>query len=787
MKVPLGWLRDYIDIDITAEELADKLQSGGIPVEGIENRNEAGIKGVVVGQIVTLEKHPNADKLVVADVNVGNGKIQIVTGAMNVRQGDKVPVALTGSSLAGGVRIKKSNLRGLPSEGMMCSANELDLNIKDLPQEHREGVMVFPEDSPIGADVLKLLALDEPVLVIESFANRPDLLSISGIAAEAAAVLGKKLKKPSLVFPETDEAAGDIVKVEVIDKDLCPRYAARIIKDMVIKPSPLWMQGRLQAAGIRTISNVVDITNYVMLETGQPLHAFDYDLLKRGKIIVRRAKEGEKIITIDGEERSLTSSMLVIADAKKPVALAGVMGGIDTEISDSTGRILLESANFNGANIRRTSQALGIKSESSRRFEKGLDYYSVDIASDRASAMMVELGGKACKGRVEDGVQAPAPVNIALRANRTNSILGTEISVEDMAHYLEKLSFQVKVQGDILNVTVPSYRQDIKEEIDLVEEVARLYGYDNIPYTFPEGGGVVGRTTAVDKIESLCRDILARAGLYEVFTFTMASQESFEKVPFAAQNWLSVKNPLVEDQRILRGSLLYHLVEVASRNFRVKNFDVKIFELAKIYFPAEGFPEERRILSTALSGAGVDFYYAKGVMEAFFNELGIKYKFIPYEYPFFHPGQSAKILVNNEECGCSGRLNPVSAEKLDIEREIFLSEIYLDKIISLIPRKVYSSIPKFPSVERDIAMIVDEEIPASDIDEAIKNAGPEFLVKFECFDVYKGEQITPGKKSMAYSLAFQSMERTLTDEEVNIARKKICEALESKFGAKIRE
>ncbi|MCL5772996.1 MAG: hypothetical protein M1536_01255, partial [Firmicutes bacterium] len=326
-----------------------------------------------------------------------------------------------------------------------------------------------------------------------------------------------------------------------------------------------------------------------------------------------------------------------------------------------------------------------------------------------------------------------------------------------------------------------------QEEIDMVEEVARTYGYDNIPYTFPGGGGVVGRTTAVDKIESLCRDILSRAGLYEVFTLTMASQESFEKMPFAVKDWLSVKNPLVEEQRIVRGSLLYHLVEAASRNFRVKNFDVKIFEIARVYFSAEGFLEERLILSTALSGETVDFYYAKGVMETFFAELGIKYKFVPSEYSYFHPGQSAKILVNNEECGCLGRLNPFSAEKLDIEREIFLSEIYLDKIIPLIPRKVYSSIPKFPSVERDIAMIISDEIPGSDIDEAIKNAGPEFLVQIECFDVYKGEQIPPGKKSMAYSLTFQSMERTLTDEEINIARENICSVMESKFGAKIRE
>ncbi|MFP4498798.1 MAG: phenylalanine--tRNA ligase subunit beta [Vulcanimicrobiota bacterium] len=789
MRVPLSWLKDYIDIDVSGEELAEKLTSIGVSVELVEYISPE-VTGVTTGHIRKIRPHPNADKLVLCDVDAGTGELlQIVTGAPNVREGHKVPVALHGANLAGGLKIKKSKLRGETSEGMLCSAKELGLDIKDLPQDQREGVMLLPEDTKPGTDLIEAFCLHDPILIVETFANRPDQLSLLGIAREVGAALGKTIRPPLVSYTETDEKVEDRLSVKIENYELCKKYSGRIIQDMPLKPSPLKVQGRLMAAGMRPINNVVDITNYVMIETGQPLHAFDYDKVSQGRIIVRSAKNGENITTLDEKKRELDSSMLVIAGPEEAVALAGVMGGLDSEISSETTNILLESASFNPASVRRTSIKLGLRSESSRRFEKGIDYHQVDFASRRAAYLMNQAGGKVLKGEAVDAVEAPQPREIKLRPERVNRILGTDLSRETMVNILKRLDFHVG--GDsVLKVTVPTVRQDISMEIDLIEEIARLYGYDNIPTTTPIGVsvGVVEEETAFDE---RLRDLCARCNLLECITLSLYEEKKAKLYGHKLEKMMQVKNPITEDQAYMRRDAVPHLVDVVKRNISVRENILKLFEISKFYTRNDGRePLERRELTLLLTGPemtpGVDFFTLKGILAYIFDDLNIDISYQIGEISYFHPNKTAEILADDTKVGIIGVMHPQLLMEEEIEQEIVIARLYLDELLKLTKQPHYRSISRYPSVQRDIAIVMDESIPAGNAGDIIMKKGSPLLDEAYCFDVYTGEQIPAGKKSLAFTLTFSDPEKTLTDEEVKTKIDAILEGLSEELNITLR-
>jgi phenylalanyl-tRNA synthetase beta chain len=789
MRVPLSWLKDYVDIDIDPLELADKLTSIGVPVENVEYISPD-ITNVKVGWIRDVRQHPNADKLRLCDVDLGeDGTLQIVTGASNVKKGDKVPVALHGARLAGDLRIKRSKIRGEESEGMMCSAVELGVDIKDLPQEQREGVMILPPDTPPGEDVTKLFCLNDPILVFEIFANRPDLLSVLGIARETAAVLGRTVKEPSLYFPEIEDKAIDHLDVKIENFELCKKYSGRIIRNVHICPSPLWMQGRLFAAGVRPINNVVDFTNYVMLEMGQPLHAFDYDRVNGKKIIVRNASAGEKLVTIDGRERELEPSVLVIADPIEPVAMAGVMGGLESEISENTKTILLESANFNPISIRRTSLKLGLRSESSRRFEKGIDYHMVELASLRACHFLAGAGGQVLMGQAMDTDEFPKPEGIFLRSFRVNEILGTDIHESTMLKLLANLGFIVYEKGGTYLVVPPTIRQDVKEEIDVVEEIARLYGYDNIPVTKP-AGLALGGTDPDHAFSEYLRELAVRCGLYECITLSMYDKKTIEDYRINPEKLLRVVNPLTEDQEYLRSNAVSHLVNVVKKNIAMKNNVLHLFEIGKFYTMEEGNVQERRELTILLTGpegtADISFFDLKGIVEYIFSNFRINAEFSRAEVSYLHPNKTASFKSGDTALGVIGVFHPRIAADLGIEQEIVIARIFIDPLQILSGSRQYRPIPRFPAVERDLAVIVDERTPAGDVHRIIIEKGRPLVEDAYCFDVYKGKQIPDGKKSLAFSVNFVDPERTLTDEEVQACISKILEELKKEVNAVLR-
>ncbi|MFH0802620.1 MAG: phenylalanine--tRNA ligase subunit beta, partial [bacterium] len=721
MLVPLSWLRDFVHIDISPDELAKKLSGAGVPVEQVEVRNR-GIRGVVAGKITSLIRHPQADKLMVAQVDTGKETLQIITGASNVREGDLIPLALDGAVLAGGQKIKATKLRGLPSAGMMCSAVELDLDLKDLPEDQRTGVMILPPSTEVGLDVARAFGHEDVVFHLETFANRPDHLSIAGIAREVAGLLGEKINMPPPFIEEEGMLSNNLcpgmVSVSIEAPQACSRYIARVIENIAVGPSPLWMQGRLIAAGVRVINNIVDTTNYIMLETGQPLHAFDYDLIEGHSIRVRWAGEGEKILCLDGEERSLSNWMLVIADEKRPVALAGVMGGLESEVSEKTRTVLLEAAIFNPATIRRTSQFLALKSESSKRFEKGLDFHGAALGSERATTLMLEMGGRAARGCVDVGPPQPRQTEIVLRPARLNALLGTGIPPAEIHRLLQGMGFGVSEAGSCFTVSVPSSRADLKLEVDLIEEVARLHGYDNIPSTLPEGRTLAGRTTLRDEEEERARDILSRIGLYEAMTMGLGSPAGFERLK-VGENALTVKNPLVEDQRVLRPTLWAHHLEVVSRNARLKNPGVWMYEIARVYGQAPEFPIEKRQLCITLAGERngmpLNFFMLKGILEALFEELGLKVFFAPASHPSLHPGITASIRVGAQEVGICGMLHPLIASETELPEGVFLAEMNFDLMTAASPGVVeYQPLPKHPAVVRDLALVVPEEVLSGD-------------------------------------------------------------------------
>lgn len=789
MLVPLKWLKDYIDIDIDSSELADRLTMSGSKVEAVTKLGHD-ISNVCVGKILSISKHPNADKLLICQIDVGREVVQIVTGAQNVREGDYIPVALSGAELPGNVKIKKGKLRGEESNGMLCSAKELNINEALLDEDQKDGIYILKGEPKLGEDIKKLLDLEGDIIEFEITSNRPDCLSVIGMARETSATLKKELRFPEIRITKEEGDINDYSRVEVENINLCPRYGARVVKDVVIKDSPYFIKDRLIQAGVRPINNIVDITNYVMLELGQPLHAFDLDRLEEKRIVVRNATEGEVITTLDEVERKLQPSDLVIADGKKAVAIAGVMGGFDSEIKDDTKVILLESANFNGDSVRKTSKRLGLRTEASSRFEKGIDPNIVTTALDRV-CQLIEMteSGNIVGGAIDiNNVRADKKL-LPLDCRWINEYLGTSISLEDMIETFKSLSFEVAI-GDRVEVIVPSHRIDIEIKEDLAEEIARVYGYENIVNTPLEGLTTFGGKTQFQRFEDRIKDIVVANGAFEVSTYSFVSPKIYKTLEMNKPDTVNIINPLGEDFSIMRTTIVANILEVVSRNFNRGVSSARFFELGNIYLPLEEslLPRENKRLVIAAYGEE-DFFTLKGLLNSLFNQLKLNsIKYSSKDLPnYYHPGRSALVEVKGENIGSFGEVHPDVLENLDIEARVYVADLDIDKIYQLVDTTVaYKSLPKYPSMTRDIAVVVKEDVEVAQIEEVIKEFGSSLLEDISLFDVYKGKQIEEGYKSVAYNIVYRAKDRTLTDEEILKVQQKIIDNLETKIGAKLR-
>jgi phenylalanyl-tRNA synthetase beta chain len=806
MKVSFNWLKEYVDLEgITPEDLAEKLTRSGVEVEGIEYRNK-GVSSIVVGFVAEREKHPDADKLNVCQVDVGAPeRLQIVCGAANVAAGQKVVVSIVGAQLPGGVKIKKAKLRGVESQGMICSARELGMNDKLLPKDQQEGILVLPQDAKAGQNALAFLGLDDAVLELSLTPNRSDCLSMLGVAYEVAAILNRSVRLPELAVNEGSETIADKVEIKIDAPEHCSEYAARLISNIQIGPSPQWMQNRLIAAGIRPISNLVDITNYVMLEHGQPLHAFDFSQVQNGKIVVRLALDGELFTTLDDVERKLDSEMLLITDGSKPIAIAGVMGGANSEVTDQTTTVLLESAHFSGPSVRKTAKKLGLRSEASLRFEKEADPEALLPALDRAAALMVELaGGTVAKGIVDQKVTDLSRKHVTLRLERLNEVLGTTITLEQVEEIITRLNFSFEKEGTAIRVEVPFRRQDITREVDLIEEVARLHGYEHIPTTLPEGMTTRGKRTPFQEWERDLRNSLTGAGLYEVSTYSFSNEEIMYDLasPFKETRAIPLSMPMSEEYSHLRVNLLPHLLKTASYNRNRQTHDVAVFEIGRVFLTEEEqltvLPEEKLCLAGLLTGNWVsghwlkqdekiDFYAAKGIIDLILTVSGVKADYMPNEnLKGMHPGRTAEILVNGQSIGFLGQVHPRLQQKYDIA-ETYVFNLDLEILFAKSnTTSEYQVLPKFPASTRDLSIVVDEQVPASEIERNIvETAGP-LLESVTLFDVFTGEKIGKGKRSLAFSLIYRNLETTLTDQEVNAIHDRVVQVLSEKYQAELR-
>ena len=805
MRVSYKWLQEFVEIDITPQELADRLTLAGITVEGVTELG-LGISNVITGRIESIGPHPNADKLVVTTVDTGGERRQIITAATNVREGDVIPVAVEGARLASGLVIKKAKLRGVESRGMMCSGQELGIDPKTMVAEQANGIMILPPGTPLGKDAKEILGLDDHILELDLTPNRGDCLSMIGVAREVAALLGRPLRIPQPSFKELPESIEGQARVDIEDPDLCRRFCARLIKNVKVGPSPLWMQQRLRNAGIRPISNIVDVTNYVMLELGQPMHAFDYSLLKDGHIIVRRGRAGEKMLSLDGNERVLTPDMLAITDPSGPVGIAGVMGGLATEVTARTVSVLLESAFFNPISIRKTSKALGLRSEASQRFEKGIDIGGSARAANRAAQLITEMeAGDAVSGIID---VCPEPLQekvISLRPARATYILGVEVPKEEAAGILTALQFTVRESGADLLVTVPTHRVDVNLEVDLVEEIARMHGYDRVPVTLPYGQSIQGKQTLEQSLTTGIRNSLAGNGLYEVMTYSFTHPRVSEQMNLPADSpfreMVKLQNPLSEEHSVMRTMMLPGLLETLARNFSRRVQNGAIFEIGRVFYPREegSLPEERQVLAAAAMGRTVagwnaparelDFYHLKGVLENLFDYLRTEpVNFQPeLENPSFHPGRSAWLEAGGTRLGVVGELHPDVLEQFGLPDRVVAFELDLEQLLKVSGRPfVYTALPRFPAVERDIAVLIKQRTPAAQVVEAIRSAGGELLRSVFLFDVYRGGQVPQGYQSMAFSLKYYAGDRTLTDNEVAERTAAIANALAQEFGAELR-
>ncbi|MCJ7835593.1 phenylalanine--tRNA ligase subunit beta [Cuneatibacter sp. NSJ-177] len=805
MNTAYSWIKAYIpDLDVAPQEYTDAMTLTGTKVEGF-TKLDKNLEKIVAGEITSIEPHPDADKLIICRVDVGNEILQIVTGAKNIKVGDKVPVVQDGGRVAGGhdggpmpeegIKIKKGKLRGVMSYGMLCSIEELGSSRDMYPDAPEEGIYILPEDVEVGADAVEILGLHDTVFEYEITSNRVDCYSVLGIAREAAATFRKEFVPPEVREVGNKEDVNDYIKVEVKDGNLCPRYCARVVKNIKLGPSPEWMQRRLAASGIRPINNIVDITNYVMEEYGQPMHAYDLDQVADHKIVVKRAEDGQEFQTLDGQIRKLDHNILTICDGEKAVGIAGIMGGENSKITDDVQTMLFEAACFDGTNIRLSAKRLGLRTEASGKFEKGLDPNNAEAAINRACQLIEELGcGEVVGGIVDVYTTALGPKRIAFRPDWANEFLGTQISKGEMLKYFEKIDLEY---DDITEeVIVPSFRQDLECEADLAEEVARFYGYDKIPTTLPRGEATTGKLSFKLRIEEVARDVAEFCGFSQGMTYSFESPKVFDKLLLPEDSPLrrtvTILNPLGEDFSIMRTLPLNGMLTSLSTNYNRRNKDVRLYELANIYLPKAlpltELPEERMQFTLGFYGDG-DFFTMKGVIEEFFEKIGLHEK-IHYNpeggKPFLHPGRQAELSYGDIVVGYMGELHPQAADNYGIGERTYVAVIDMPAVIPMatFDRK-YDGIAKFPAVTRDISMVMKKDIRVGQIEEILEKKGGKLLESYRMFDLYEGAQIKAGYKSVAYSVTFRAKDRTLEDKDVNEVMNKILGALKD-LGVELR-
>lgn len=808
MNTALSWIKAYVPgLTCTDQEYCDRMTLTGTKVEGFE-RMDKNLEKIVVGQIEKIEKHPDADKLIVCQVNIGSEVIQIVTGAPNVKVGDKVPVVLDGGKVAGGhdggplpedgIAIKAGKLRGVPSNGMMCSIEELGSSKDMYPDAPDNGIYIFPDSVKVGDDAIEVLGLHDTVFEYEITSNRVDCYSILGIAREAAATFDKPFVPPVVEVKEAGDDVNNYIKVSIEDTDLCTRYCARVCRNIKIGPSPEWMQRRLAASGIRPINNLVDITNYVMEEYGQPMHAYDLSTIAGGQIIVRRAKDGDEFVTLDGQTRKLDNNVLMICDAEKEIGVAGIMGGENSMITDEVKTVLFEAATFNGPNIRKSAKRLGLRTEASSIFEKGLDPANAKAAIDRACQLIVEMGcGEVVSGTVEEGLPIKPLRVLPFEPAKYNALLGTSVTEEQMLAIFKKLEVEVRDGKDGKELVIPSFRQDLAGRADMAEEVARFFGYDKIPTTLPKGETTTGKLSFKLRIEQKARDIAEYCGFSQGMTYSFESPKVFNKLLLDADDKaraaITIANPLGEDFSIMRTLSLNGMLTSLSTNYNRRNKNVRLYELGNIYLakslPLTEQPEERMQFTLGMYGDG-DFYSLKGVVEEFFDCIGMK-KRIVYDPKagknFLHPGRQAKIVYEGEELGYIGEVHPAVCDNYAIGTRAYVAVIDIMNVLDFatFDRK-YEGIAKYPAVTRDISLEVPKNVLAGDIEGVIAQRGGKILESYQLFDLYEGDQIKDGYKSMAYSVTFRAKDRTLEESDVAGAMKKILNGLEQ-LGATLRQ
>lgn len=810
MQVSIKWLKDYIDFTETPEQLADKLTMAGIPVENVVDPGE-GLEKVVTGRIEKLEPHQNSDHLQICTMNVGLAEnIIIVTGAQNVAEGQVVPVAMVGAHLPNGMKISKGKLRGVASNGMLCSAQELKLDLEKLPEEQKTGIFILPSDTPVGIPAKDVLGLNDVVLEFELTANRADCFSVFGLVREIAAITGNKPHFPEIKVNEDDNTKlNDIFSVEIADPDLCSRFSTRMLKNVKIGPSPEWMQQRLEGAGIRSINNVVDVTNFVMIELGHPMHAYDYDKITGKKLIARRAIEGEELHTLDDTSRKAKGEMLVIADSEKAAGLAGIMGGFETEITDTTTTVVLESADFYGPCIRRTARACGLSSEASGRFERGVDSETTIKALDRAAQLLQEMGAcTVCEGIV-DVYPNPKQANyVTFTPEQINNHLGTNIAKDVMLNIITSVGFDVtKDENDEITVKVPSWRNDVTCMADISEEIARLHGFDKIKSTLPNGVSMQGTQSAKQTFIDKVKASLSSQGLYETISFALTNEETFNKLNIPQDSPLRkavpIMNPLSDEYPLVRTTLLSSIFDNLARNLARKNDDVALFEVGSVFFPkalpVTELPDEVVKIAGAITGRRnaqgwnqtndmVDFYDAKGIIEELLANLRVtRYTVEAGTHYAMHPGKTALFKKGRDVIATVGEVHPAVLSAYGITKPVYIFELDATTVMKYMAKDLkYKALPKYPATSRDLAMLVDVDVNAADIEKAMTKAAGQNLTQITLFDVYNGKQVEEGKKSLAFSLTFQSNDKTLTDAEIDPAIEKIVAKLQKDFNANLR-
>ena len=806
MNTSLSWVKAYVpELDVTAQEYTDAMTLTGTKVEGFE-KLDADLDKIVVGQIEKIEKHPDADKLVICQVNVGTETVQIVTGATNVFEGAKVPVVLDGGRVAGGhepgqrvaggIKIKKGKLRGVPSYGMMCSIEELGSTRDMYPEAPENGIYIFHDDVQVGADAVEVLGLHDVVFEYEITSNRVDCYSVVGIAREAAATFNKEFKPPVVTETGNKEDINDYVKVSVENTNLCSRYCARVVKNIKIGPSPEWMQRRLASVGIRPINNLVDITNYVMEEYGQPMHAYDYDTIADHKIVVRRAKDNEVFCTLDGQDRTLDSSMLMICDGEKAIGLAGIMGGENSKITDDVKTMLFEAACFDGANIRISAKKAGLRTDASGKFEKGLDPYNAEAAINRACELIEELGaGEVVGGMVDVFPVKPEEKVLPFEPDKYNKLLGTDVSSDEMLKYFDKLEIKYNESDNTLHI--PSFRQDLLRTCDMAEEVARFYGYDKIPVTLPSGESTSGKLSFKLRVESVAREVAQFCGFSQSMNYSFESPKAFDKLLVPENSDLRqairILNPLGQDFSIMKTQALNGMLTSLATNYNRKNKNVRLYEIGNIYIPKAlpltELPDERTQFTLGMYGDG-DFFTMKGVVEEFFEKAGLDGR-ITYDpedkKSFLHPGRQADIIYDGVKVGYLGEVHPQVCENYNIGDRVYYADIDMPYIVEhACFDKKYEGIAKFPTSTRDISLVVDKQVLIGTMENAIIKKGGKLLESCELFDIYEGEQVGEGKKSVAFSLVFRAKDRTLSDTEISEIMDKILAELTG-LGAVLRQ